>query len=194
MFLFFSVLNFYVLFFSVLNFLCFYSFQCKNVDNLSKELDLPTSQLLGLFNTLLRKMTSALRNLQEKSIEKSLNVGGQKNKFASNGVAMKPLNEELQEAAEELMKKQKEDLKQLKHLDLSSYQVKVITVEFLTNIKYIQRNFLCVVHKIICQTFFELTNINYLEKTDNLKFCFQIVTKLLVWVRCFKSWFQLKFF
>jgi hypothetical protein len=37
--------------------------------------------------------------------------------------AMKPLDEELQEAAEELKKKQKEDLKQLKHLDLSSFQV-----------------------------------------------------------------------
>jgi hypothetical protein len=36
---------------------------------------------------------------------------------------MKPLDEELQEAAEELKKKQKEDLKQLKHLDLSSFQV-----------------------------------------------------------------------
>jgi hypothetical protein len=75
-------------------------------------------------------MTSSLRNLQEKSIEKSLNVGAQKSKFASpatNG-AMKPLNEELQEAAEELKKKQKEDLKQLKHLDLSSYQVSSLVI------------------------------------------------------------------
>jgi hypothetical protein len=50
--------------------------QCKNVDTLSKELDLPTSQLLGLFNTLLRKMTAALRSIYEKSIEASLNIGG----------------------------------------------------------------------------------------------------------------------
>ena len=34
-----------------------------------------------------------------------------------------PLDEELEEAAKELKKKQKEDLNQLKHLDLTSYQV-----------------------------------------------------------------------
>ena len=104
-------------------------FQCKNVDTLSKEVDLPTSQLLGLFNTLLRKMTSALRGIHEKSIEQSLTVNTKNvsnatptSKSATNG-SLKSLNAELEEAAEELKKKQKEDLKQLKHLDLTSYQV-----------------------------------------------------------------------
>ena len=100
-------------------------FQCKNVDTLSKEVDLPTSQLLGLFNTLVRKMTSALRSIHEKSIEQSLtavkNVS-HATKSATNG-SLKSLNAELEEAAEELKKKQKEDLKQLQHLDLTSYQV-----------------------------------------------------------------------
>jgi len=100
-------------------------FQCKNVDTLSKELDLPTSQLLGLFNTLIRKTSAALRGVHEKSIEKTLNVLKVSPLSTTNGtqVALKPLDEELEEAATELKRKQKEDLKQLKHLDLSSYKV-----------------------------------------------------------------------
>ena len=70
----------------------------------------------------------------------SMNIGGNdnaKNRLsaatAANG-AMKPLDEELQEAAEELKKKQKEDLKQLKHLDLSAYQVRTVGDTLIQNI------------------------------------------------------------
>ena len=101
----------------------FFSSQCKNVDNLSKELDLPTSQLLGLFNTLLRKTHTSLRGMQEKSIAVAMNVGSVKNRLSTTNGALQPLDDELQEAAEELKKKQQEDLKQLKHLDLTSYRV-----------------------------------------------------------------------
>jgi hypothetical protein len=69
-------------------------------------------------------MTSALRVVHEKSIEQSLSVAKKVPKLASakNG-SMKSLDEELEEAAEDLKKKQKEDLKQLMHMDLASYQV-----------------------------------------------------------------------
>ena len=97
--------------------------QCKNVDMLSKELDLPTSQLLGLFNTLIRKTSAALRGVHEKSIEKTLSVVKSTPLSTSANGTLMPLDEELEEAAKELKKKQKEDLNQLKHLDLTSYQV-----------------------------------------------------------------------
>ena len=36
--------------------------QCKSVDTLASELDVPASQLLGLMNTMLRKYTAKLRH------------------------------------------------------------------------------------------------------------------------------------
>ena len=90
---------------------------------LSKELDLPTSQLLGLFNTLIRKTSAALRGVHEKSIEKTLSVVKSTPLSTSANGTLMPLDEELEEAAKELKKKQKEDLNHLKHLDLTSYQV-----------------------------------------------------------------------
>ena len=97
---------------------------------------MPASQLLGLFNTLLRKTHSALRTISEKSIAKSLNMGNvaAKNRLSSINGALRPLDDELEEAADELKKKQKEDLKQLKHLDLTAYQVQSIFLMFVASI------------------------------------------------------------
>ena len=78
---------------------------------LSKELDLPTSQLLGLFNTLIRKTSAALRGVHEKSIEKTLSVVKSTPLSTSANGTLMPLDEELEEAAKELKKKQKEERK-----------------------------------------------------------------------------------
>ena len=42
--------------------------QCKTVEELAKELDFPVSQMLGLFNNLLRKLTKALRSIETQDI------------------------------------------------------------------------------------------------------------------------------
>ena len=100
--------------------------QCKTVDTLSSELDLPSSQLLGLLNTMLRKLSTNLRASQEAAIAKSISSNAKK---AGKSPSMKPLassmNDELEEAAEELKQKQQEELDKLKlNMDFSQYKIK----------------------------------------------------------------------
>ena len=92
--------------------------------------DLPTAQLLGLMNTMLRNLTKSLRAVQERSIAKSLET---KNLNGVNGVdkegKMAPLptslDSELEEAAKDLKKKQMSELNKLKgHLDFQQYAIK----------------------------------------------------------------------
>merc|ERR1712083_972612 len=47
--------------------------QHKTVDDLVQELELPSSQLLALFNRSVRKLSGVLRSILETGIEKSLN-------------------------------------------------------------------------------------------------------------------------
>jgi len=104
--------------------------QCKSADSLAQELDLPTAQLLGLMNTMLRNLTKSLKAVQERSIAKSLET---KNLNGVNGVdkegKMAPLptslDSELEEAAKDLKKKQMSELNKLKgHLDFQQYAIK----------------------------------------------------------------------
>lgn len=44
--------------------------QHKTVDDLCKQVDLPSMQLLGLFNKIIRKMVQALNAVLEKDVEK----------------------------------------------------------------------------------------------------------------------------
>lgn len=94
--------------------------QHKTVDELEKEIDLPSSQLLGLFNRLIRKVVQYLNEILEADVEKEM--------IQEKEITMEPvkqtMEEELNEAAEEIATKQKKDLAILKDLDLSQYQIK----------------------------------------------------------------------
>ena len=46
--------------------------QHKTVEDLEKEIDLPVSQLLGLFTKVIRKMVTFLNEVLEKDIEKEM--------------------------------------------------------------------------------------------------------------------------
>jgi len=46
--------------------------QHKTVDKLAEELDLPSSQLLGLFNRIIRKSVQYFNNIAEKYIENTM--------------------------------------------------------------------------------------------------------------------------
>ena len=93
--------------------------------------DLPTAQLLGLLNTMLRNLTKSLRAAQEQAVAKALESakkGEYVNSVSQNG-KMVPLsmslNSELEEAEKELQKKQKSELDKLKgHLDFQQYAIK----------------------------------------------------------------------
>ncbi|XP_076842110.1 RNA cytidine acetyltransferase [Brachyhypopomus gauderio] len=94
--------------------------QHKSVDDLEKEIELPSSQLMGLFNRLVRKVVQFFNGLQEKAIEADM--------AALKDVTMEPtarsLHEDLDEAAEEFKDKHKKDMEKIKDMDLSQYMIR----------------------------------------------------------------------
>ncbi|KAJ7375753.1 N-acetyltransferase 10, partial [Desmophyllum pertusum] len=93
--------------------------QHKTIATLEKELELPSSQLLALFNRTIRKVVQCFNSILEASFDSQVTKGKQ--------VAMEPLaqglQEDLEEAAKELKEKQKKELEKLKHLDLSEFAI-----------------------------------------------------------------------
>eukprot|EP00794_Sanderia_malayensis_P007918 gene7918-8773_t len=93
--------------------------QHKSVDTLEKELDLPGSQILGLFNRLMRKTTQFFNGIVEAAIEQTL--------APKRTVEMEPttisLNQELEDAEKQFKEKQKKDIEKIKLMDLSQYAI-----------------------------------------------------------------------
>ncbi|KAJ0069238.1 hypothetical protein NL108_003160, partial [Boleophthalmus pectinirostris] len=94
--------------------------QHKSVEQLEKEIDLPSSQLMGLFNRLIRKFVQVFTSIQEKAIEAQM--------ATTKDVTMEPtvcsLNEDLNEAAKEFEERHKQDLEKVKDLDLEEYRIR----------------------------------------------------------------------
>lgn len=94
--------------------------QHKSVEQLEKEIDLPCSQLMGLFNRLIRKFVQVFTSIQEKAIEAQM--------ATTKDVTMEPtvcsLNEDLNEAAKEFEERHKQDLEKVKELDLEQYRIR----------------------------------------------------------------------
>lgn len=93
--------------------------QHKTIETLEKELELPSSQLLGLFNKTIRKVVQCFNSVLESAFDSQVRKGQE--------VEMEPLaqglQQDLEEAAEEMKEKQKKELEKLKHLDLSEFAV-----------------------------------------------------------------------
>jgi len=93
--------------------------QHKNIETLEKELELPSSQLLGLFNRTIRKVVQCYNSVLESSFGSQVTKGKE--------VSMEPLaqglHEDLEEAAKELKEKQKKELEKLKKIDLSEFAI-----------------------------------------------------------------------
>nr|DBA17534.1 TPA: hypothetical protein GDO54_002963 [Pyxicephalus adspersus] len=94
--------------------------QHKSVDQLEKEIELPSSQLMGLFNRIIRKIVQVYNRIQEKAVEEQMG--------AVKEVVMEPtlksLNEDLEEAAKEFEQKHKEEVQKLKGINLSQYVIR----------------------------------------------------------------------
>ncbi|KAF5290206.1 hypothetical protein FQR65_LT11640 [Abscondita terminalis] len=94
--------------------------QHKSIDTLETELDLPATQLLALFNRLIRKFVSCLNSVLEETIEKTL--------VPRKDVHLEPVEtsmlEELEEAAKNLQKKQKQELEKLKKQNIEQFAIK----------------------------------------------------------------------
>ncbi|KAG7253996.1 hypothetical protein CRUP_023413 [Coryphaenoides rupestris] len=94
--------------------------QHKSVDQLEKEIELPSTQLMGLFNRLVRKIVQVFSNVQEQAIEAEMVV--------SKDIAMEPtirsLTDDLDEAAQEFDEKHKKDLEKIKELNFEEYEIR----------------------------------------------------------------------
>ncbi|EQB79155.1 N-acetyltransferase 10, partial [Camelus ferus] len=94
--------------------------QHKSVDQLEKEIELPSGQLMGLFNRIIRKVVKLFNEVQEKAIEEQM--------VAVKDVVMEPtmktLSDELDEAAKEFQEKHKKEVGKLKDMDLSQYVIR----------------------------------------------------------------------
>lgn len=76
--------------------------QCKTVDNLASELELPASQLLGLFNRTIRRCVQYLTGILEHSIKQGLILS--RTDVTFNPIA-KSMRDELDEAAKVISSK-----------------------------------------------------------------------------------------
>lgn len=94
--------------------------QHKTIDNLEKEINLPSSQLMGLFNRLMRKVVHFFTAIQEKAVEAEM--------APVKDIDMEPtaqtLHKELDEAAKTFEEKHKEDMMKIKDMDLSQYMIR----------------------------------------------------------------------
>ncbi|XP_063145675.1 RNA cytidine acetyltransferase [Candoia aspera] len=94
--------------------------QHKSLDQLEKEIGLPSSQLMGLFNRTIRKVVQLFNSIQEKAVAEQMAVM----KEVVMEPTLKSLNEDLEEAAKEFQEKHKNDIGKLKDLDLSQYVIR----------------------------------------------------------------------
>uniref|UniRef100_A0A2D4N2P6 Possible tRNA binding domain-containing protein n=1 Tax=Micrurus spixii TaxID=129469 RepID=A0A2D4N2P6_9SAUR len=94
--------------------------QHKSMDQLEKEIGLPSSQLMGLFNRTIRKVVQLFNSVQEKAVEEQMTVM----KEVVMEPTLKSLNEDLEEAAKEFQEKHKNEIEKLKDLDLSQYIIR----------------------------------------------------------------------
>ncbi|XP_026520425.1 RNA cytidine acetyltransferase [Notechis scutatus] len=94
--------------------------QHKSMDQLEKEIGLPSSQLMGLFNRTIRKVVQLFNSVQEKAVEEQMAVM----KEVVMEPTLKSLNEDLEEAAKEFQEKHKNEIGKLKDLDLSQYIIR----------------------------------------------------------------------
>ncbi|XP_061773888.1 RNA cytidine acetyltransferase-like [Nerophis ophidion] len=94
--------------------------QHKSVEQLQKEIDLPSSQLLGLFNRLVRKFVQVFTSIQEKAIEAEM----AKTKDVSMEPTVLSLQDDLNDAAKEFEEKHKQDKEKVRDLDLEQYKIR----------------------------------------------------------------------
>ncbi|KAL6425941.1 hypothetical protein ACFW04_008920 [Cataglyphis niger] len=99
--------------------------QHKIVDKLAEELNLPSSQLLGLFNRIIRKSIQYFNSVAENYVESTMLTNESVNEEVKvNPLGGQSLHEELESAAKELKIKQRAELEKLKKENLEQYAIK----------------------------------------------------------------------
>ncbi|XP_011312342.1 N-acetyltransferase 10 [Fopius arisanus] len=98
--------------------------QQKTIDKLAEELGLPSSQLLGLFNRIIRRCMQYLNGVAEEFVEKTMIVREQRDDVKVDAQVGKSLQVELDQAAKELKHKQMVELERLKKENFEQYAIK----------------------------------------------------------------------
>ncbi|XP_066585777.1 RNA cytidine acetyltransferase [Prorops nasuta] len=99
--------------------------QFKTIDKLAEELTIPASQLLGLFNRIIRKVMQYLNGVAERHVESTMLSKTLNQSIQLNSSKNEPsLHDELEAAAKELKIKQDAELKKLKRENLDQYAIK----------------------------------------------------------------------
>ncbi|XP_046636526.1 RNA cytidine acetyltransferase-like [Daphnia pulicaria] len=98
--------------------------QYKTADELATELELPTTQLLGLFNRTMRKMSQYLSSVVEQDVAAALESNSGRNLVSFAQPLAQSLSDELDEDAKKLKEQQMEELKKLQLDDLSQFTIK----------------------------------------------------------------------
>ncbi|EDV29586.1 uncharacterized protein TRIADDRAFT_20052 [Trichoplax adhaerens] len=95
--------------------------QRKTIDELEKELSLPSTQLLGLFNRTIRKIVNHFNEIEVADLSKQINEDD--SFVADMKPVIKTLKEELTEAAVDYETKKNDNIKQLENINLSEYSI-----------------------------------------------------------------------
>ncbi|XP_027846110.1 RNA cytidine acetyltransferase isoform X1 [Aphis gossypii] len=97
--------------------------QYKTVEELSEQFELLPSQLLGLYNRMMRRILQVINGIMEQNVDDKMPVIKQADSNELRPLA-KPLEVELEQAAKVLKKKQRIELEKLKQENLTRYAIK----------------------------------------------------------------------
>ena len=96
----------------------------KNIDKLSNEFNMPASQVLAKFYDTMKKLTKNILQIMQKTIESEMLDENQLNQGKKFTALKQTMDEELDEEAKKLEKKQKKELIKLKKESLAQYAIK----------------------------------------------------------------------
>lgn len=98
--------------------------QNKNLDQLSAEFNMPSSQVLAKFYDTVKKLTKSIVQIMQQSIESEMQDEDKLNEGKEFKALEKTMDEELEEEAQKLEKKQRKELTKLKKESLAQYAIK----------------------------------------------------------------------
>lgn len=96
----------------------------KNLDELSTEFNMPSSQVLAKFYDTIKKLTKSILQVMHKELESEMVDANKLNEGKDFKPLAQTMDEELDEEAKKLEKKQKKELIKLKKESLAQYAIK----------------------------------------------------------------------
>lgn len=102
--------------------------QHKLIEDLEKDLELPSNQILALFNKIVKKVINLIDEVNVKELGKEFKVDVPE--LDKMNPLKQTLDEELNEAANDVLKSEKEQKKNLLKIDVKQYEIKANDSDF----------------------------------------------------------------